>query len=85
MKKTLINILVWMVEIASMLAFFCVIAVIPSAIFLTWYLLDTYTIALPAALLCALTVSLITAGLTCITGLCCGVWSRALEREKAKQ
>ncbi len=85
MKKTLINILAYIVEIASMLAFFCVIAVIPSAIFFAWYMVDTYSIALPVALLCALTVSIITTGLTCIIGISCGVWSKALEEEKAKQ
>ena len=84
MKKTLINILVWVVEIASMLAFFSVVAVIPSAIFVAWYMVATWHVALPIALLWVLTVSIMTTGLACMIGISCGVWSRALDREKAK-
>lgn len=82
MNKNLINILTYIVEIASMLAFFSVIGAIPGALFLAWYMVDTYSIALPIALLCGLTAGLITAGLTCTVGICCALWSKALESEK---
>lgn len=84
MNKTLLNILACIVEIASLLAFCSVIAVIPAAVFLAWYLWDTLNIAIHLAILYAMGISFITLSVVGSVGMCCGVWTRALEEEKAK-
>jgi len=84
MNKTLINILAYIVEIASMLAFICVIAAIPASVFLSWYMWHSLNIAIHISVLYALIVCIGTTGFACAVGMCCGVWSKALEDEKER-